>query len=204
MYGDRVSFWDSASLRGPDGEGLVVLVHGIAGSAHSWVPLLAGMARRRDRRRIIVPDLLGHGSSAAPWADHSLGGYATGIRDLLAALGHSRATIVGHSFGGGIAAQFASQFPQQCERLVLIDSGGLGREVSRLLRAATLPGAELVLPLIMSRGVAGAVDRVGRLARQFAPGISPSAGEAAQSFASLADPAHRRAFLRHRLRAILR
>ena len=205
MYGDQISFWDSGPVRGagrPGDDDLVVLVHGLAGSAHSWVPLLAELARRRDGRRIIVPDLLGHGSSAAPWADHSLGGYATGIRDLLAALGHTHATIVGHSFGGGIAAQFAFQFPQQCDRLVLIDSGGLGREVSPWLRAATLPGAELVLPLLTHRRVVDAVLRVGRLAGRVAPGISPSAGEAARSFASLADRSHRRAFM-HTTRSVV-
>ncbi|HTF50910.1 MAG TPA: alpha/beta hydrolase [Pseudonocardia sp.] len=202
MYGDRVSFWDSAPLSGGSHEGVVVLVHGIAGSAHSWVPLLAELARRRSRRRVIVPDLLGHGSSSAPWADHSLGGYATGIRDLLAALGHTRATIVGHSFGGGIAAQFAFQFPQHCDRLVLVDSGGLGREVSPLLRAATLPGAELVLPLITDRRVINTVRQGEQLARRLLPGLSPSTWEAARSFASLADPAHRRAFI-HTTRSVV-
>ena len=80
---------------------------------------------------MIAPDLLGHGESAKPRGDYSLGAYASGVRDLLLALGHERATIVGHSLGGGVALQFAYQFPERCERLVLVDSGGLGREVNR-------------------------------------------------------------------------
>src|SRR3954454_14457754 len=148
------------------------------------------MARRRDRHRFVAPDLLGHGSSTAPWADYSLGGYATGLRDLVVSLGYTRATIVGHSLGGGIAQQFAFQFPQHTSRLVLIDSGGLGREVSPALRAATLPGAEWVIPVLAERHLV----RFGRRVLDATRRGSPSASEAGRALASLADPAHRRAF----------
>jgi pimeloyl-ACP methyl ester carboxylesterase len=207
LHDDHVSFWDSGPTHDVDerdGE-LVLLIHGIAGSAHTWSPLLAQMARRRDRRRYIAPDLLGHGSSSAPWADYSLGGYATGLRDLLVSLGYERATIVGHSLGGGVAQQFAFQFPQHTSRLVLIDSGGLGREVSPALRAATLPAAEWVLPVIAGTGVVSAARKIagvaGRLPRQLAR-ISPSSWEAGRAYASLADPVHRRAFV-HTARSVI-
>jgi pimeloyl-ACP methyl ester carboxylesterase len=180
----------------------VVLVHGIAGSAHIWSPLLAELARHRNRTRIIAPDLLRHGSSTAPWADYSLGGYATGIRDLLAVLGHNHATIVGHSLGGGIAAQFAFQFPQHCDRLVLLSSGGLGREVNPLLRAATLPGADWVLPLITNRHLIGTGAKMARATRRLTPELSASTWQAARSFASLTDPVHRHVFL-HTSRSVL-
>src|SRR3954453_15986287 len=124
---------------------LLVLVHGIAGSSDTWNDVIEPLA---ERYTVVAPDLLGHGESAKPGGDYSLGAYASGIRDLLAALGHDRASIVGHSLGGGIARQFASQFPERCERLVLVSSGGLGREVHLLLRAAALPGSEFVLPLL--------------------------------------------------------
>ena len=94
---------------------------------------------------VIAPDLIGHGDSATPRGDYSLGAHAASIRDLLAAIGVDRATIVGHSLGGGVAMQFFYQFPQRTERLVLISSGGLGREVSPLLRGAALPGASALL-----------------------------------------------------------
>ena len=95
---------------------------------------------------MIAPDLLGHGQSEKPRGDYSLGAFASLLRDLLVALGHERATVVGQSLGGGIAMQFAYQFPERCERLVLVGSGGLGEEVSPLLRVLTLPGSEYVLP----------------------------------------------------------
>src|SRR5213079_1219838 len=99
------------------------------------------------------------GRSAKPRGDYSLGAYASGGRDLLGVLGFERGTVVGHSLGGGIALQFAYQFPEYVERLVLIDSGGLGREVSPLLRSAALPGAEQVISLLASEPLlsAGAV-----------------------------------------------
>ncbi|WP_433029504.1 alpha/beta fold hydrolase [Actinomycetospora sp. CA-053990] len=204
LHGDQVAFWDSGPVDGVDerdGE-LVLLIHGIAGSAHTWSPLLAQMARRRDRRRYIAPDLLGHGSSSAPWADYSLGGYATGLRDLLVSLGYERATIVGHSLGGGVAQQFAFQFPQHTSRLVLIDSGGLGREVSPALRAATLPAAEWVLPVIAGTGVVSAARRLAGVAGRFSHRFSPSTWESGRAYASLADPVHRRAFV-HTARSVI-
>ena len=111
---------------------------------------------------MIAPDLLGHGGSAKPRGDYSLGAYASGLRDLLAALGHERATVVGHSMGGGIAMQLAYQFPERVERLALVSSGGLGREVGLPLRAATLPGAEWVLPLLTRRGPREVLELGGR------------------------------------------
>src|SRR3954471_12958479 len=128
------------------GDEVVVFVHGIAGSSTTWDPVMQQLDS--DRFTMIAPDLLGHGESAKPRGDYSLGAYASGIRDLLVVLGHDRATVVGHSLGGGIAMQVAYQFPERTERLVLVDSGGLGQEVSIALRAASLPGSELVLPLL--------------------------------------------------------
>src|SRR5882757_316105 len=127
------------------GEGpAVVFVHGLAGSSSTWNEVLPALA---DRYTVLAPDLLGHGESAKPRGDYSLGAYASGVRDLLTALGHDTATIVGHSLGGGVAMQFAYQFPERCDRLVLVSSGGLGRVVPPPLRAAALPGSGIVLPL---------------------------------------------------------
>ena len=122
-----------------------MLIHGITSSSRTWRSVMHGLA---ERHTVVAPDLLGHGRSGKPRGDYSLGAYASGVRDLLAVLGISKVTVVGHSLGGGIAMQFAYQFPDRLERLVLVDSGGLGEEVSFVLRAATLPGAEFVLPLL--------------------------------------------------------
>ncbi|MGE5636026.1 MAG: alpha/beta fold hydrolase, partial [Nocardioidaceae bacterium] len=109
------------------GEGpVVVLVHGITSTSATWENVIPYLA---EHFTVIAPDLLGHGESAKPRGDYSLGAYASGIRDLLIALGHARATFVGHSLGGGVAMQLSYQFPERCERLVLVDSGGLGDEV---------------------------------------------------------------------------
>ncbi len=140
LHGHRVFFRSAGS--GP----VVVLVHGITSTSATWANVLPYLA---ERFTVIAPDLMGHGDSAKPRGDYSLGAHASGIRDLLMALGHERATFVGHSLGGGVAMQLAYQFPEHCERLVLVSSGGLGRDITALLRAASLPGAELVLPLLV-------------------------------------------------------
>src|ERR687890_2117193 len=152
LHGHAVRFHRAGS--GP----LVVLLHGIASTADTWAPVAAALA---ERHTVLAPDLLGHGASAKPRGDYSLGAYASGVRDMLAALGHDRVTIVGHSLGGGVAMQFAYQFPERTERLVLVSSGGLGREVSVLLRAAALPGAELVLPFLVPGWLGRAAGGVG-------------------------------------------
>jgi pimeloyl-ACP methyl ester carboxylesterase len=194
LHGHRVSY-RTAGDSGP----VVLLIHGIVGCAEQWdqvMPLLA------ERYRVIAPDLLGHGQSAKPRGDYSLGAYAASVRDLLVALGHRRATVVGHSLGGGIAMQFSYEYPPFAERLVLVSSGGLGREVHLLLRAATLPGSEIVLPLIAHErlhGVGGALGAaLGRLGLQAGTDLA----EMARGYGSLADAGARMAFI-HSLRAVL-
>lgn len=169
----------------------MVLLHGIAGTSATWDAVIPRLAEHYD---VLAPDLLGHGESAKPRGDYSLGAYANALRDLLEALGKNRATLVGHSLGGGIAMQFAYQFLGRCERLVLVDSGGLGREVHPLLRAAALPGAELVLPWLStttSRGVGALVRGMNRLGIRAGPDLD----ETWRSFVSLREPAARRAFI---------
>ncbi|MGO9559263.1 MAG: alpha/beta fold hydrolase, partial [Acidimicrobiales bacterium] len=138
------------------GEGpVILLIHGIAGSSTTWRGVMPALA---EQYTVIAPDLLGHGHSAKPRGDYSLGAYASGIRDLLTVLGKERVTLVGHSLGGGVAMQFAYQFPEWAERLVLVASGGLGKEVSPLLKAVTLPGAEYVLPLLLHARIREVVE----------------------------------------------
>jgi pimeloyl-ACP methyl ester carboxylesterase len=192
LHGQRLSYRTAGS--GP----LLVLIHGIAGTSATWDGVIPWLA---ERYTIIAPDLLGHGESSKPEGDYSLGAYANGIRDLLEALGHERGTLVGHSLGGGVAMQYAYQFLERCERLVLVSSGGLGRELHPLLRAAALPGAEVVLPWL---SVAGERS-VGKLVRLLGGmGVRASADleETWRSFVSLADPGARRAFV-HTVRGII-
>ena len=178
----------------------ILLVHGITSSLRTWrkvFPLLA------ERHTVIAPDLLGHGASAKPRGDYSLGSFASGLRDILIALEVPTATVVGHSMGGGIAMQLAYQFPERVERLVLVNSGGLGREVSLLLRAATLPGAELVLPVLFANPALRPAGWV--LGRTLGALGLRSAGDVegiAHGVASLRRAEARRAFL-HTARSIM-
>jgi pimeloyl-ACP methyl ester carboxylesterase len=193
LHGHRVRF-----RRAGDGPTLA-LIHGITGTWRHWervIPILA------EDHTVIAPDLLGHGESAKPRGDYSLGAFASGIRDLLAALGHERATVVGHSLGGGIAMQFAYQFPERTERLVLVSSGGLGEDVSVLLRAATLPGSELVLPVLTRDALRDAVRWTSGALRRVGLGPSADLGEVLRGFDSLHDPETREAFL-ETLRAVV-
>jgi pimeloyl-ACP methyl ester carboxylesterase len=135
---------DVCYRRGGNGP-VLLLLHGIAGSSRTWIP---AMTLLQHDYTVLAPDFLGHGKSAKPPGDYSLGSHASGMRDLLGLLDIERATVVGQSFGGGVAMQFAYQFPELCERLVLVDSGGLGREVNWILRLCTLPAAEYVMPIL--------------------------------------------------------
>jgi pimeloyl-ACP methyl ester carboxylesterase len=196
VHGNLVRYDEAgADSGGP----VVVLVHGIASRAAQWHRVMADLG---ESCHVIAPDLLGHGESAKPRGDYSLGAHACGIRDLLAALGHDRVTLVGHSLGGGIAMQFTYQFPERVERLALVSSGGLGHEVSAWLRAASLPGSELVLPVIASSYVRRAGAAVGRLIGKTPVALPPGLIEVMVSFGSLGDPATRSAFI-HTARSVL-
>jgi len=170
----------------------LLLIHGITSSSRTWKSV---MPRLAERYTVIAPDLLGHGRSAKPHGDYSLGAYASGIRDLLVTLDVPKATVVGHSLGGGIAMQFAYQFPDRISRLVLVDTGGIAREVNPALRAAALPGAEYVLPFLFSPTLHDAGLKV----RNFLAGIglrgSADVEGVAEGFASLTEADARRAFL---------
>jgi pimeloyl-ACP methyl ester carboxylesterase len=175
------------------GEGpLLVLLHGMAGSSATWrhvMPLLA-----RDFT-VVAPDMLGHGRSAKPRADYSLGAYASGIRDLLMALGHERATFAGQSFGGGVAMQLAYQYPEICERLILVGSGGLGIEVNPILRALSIPGASYALPIGCRPIFRDMGGKLGAWLHRRGKRPSAAAVEIWRSYASLADADTRKAFV---------
>lgn len=188
LHGRRVHYLTA----GDDGPVLLFL-HGLGGSSATWTPVLQ---RLGGVARVIAPDLLGHGGSAAPDSgDYSPAGHATWLRDLLNALGLDRVTVVGHSFGGGVAMQFAYQYPERVQRLVLVASGGLGPEVSVALRAACLPGSAAVVRLL----AAAAPSRLGAVARRVALGLGVAdesvLNAVADGLASLADPGARQAFL---------
>ena len=193
IHDQRITYRTAGS--GP----VVLLIHGMAGSATTWRQAMPGLA---ERFTVVAPDLIGHGRSDKPQGDYSLGAFACTLRDLLVALGHERATVVGQSLGGGVALQFSYQYPERTERLALVGSGGLGQEVNPILRFLSLPGAENVLRLACSGPVRGALASVGQGATRVGLHPAPVVTELWRSYASLGDDATRHAFFRT-LRAVV-
>ncbi len=185
VHGRSVSYLEAGD--GP----LLLLVHGMAGTARNWGAVIEPLALHST---VVAPDFPGHGESEPGGGDYSLGSLASGLRDLMVALGHDRATLVGHSLGGGVALQFAYQFPELVERLVLVSSGGLGPEVGMVLRAAALPGADLFLRATAAPGATAASWITGALGKV---GLRPNAdlAEVGRAYATLADADRRKAFL---------
>lgn len=197
IHGHRVAY----RVAGDPSLPVLLLIHGITSSSATWDPVIPALS---EHAHVLAPDLYGHGNSEVPHADYSLGGFATQIRDLMDTLGHERATIVGHSLGGGVALQFAYQYSECCERLVLVDSGGFGREVSKALRAGTMPGVELILPLIANRHVRNAGMAASRVLSRMPvkPHPRPSTVEVARGYSTLAESPTRAAFV-HTLRSVV-
>lgn len=187
LNGEQIAYKIAGS--GP----LLLLIHGMAGSLETWRHVMPALAKRFT---VLAPDLLGQGQSDKPRGDYSLGAQACMLRDLLEALGYERATIIGQSLGGGIAMQFTYQFPERCERLVLVNSGGLGREVTLYLRLLSVPGFEYVFPLFCSAGLRSAGNRIASWLTSAGVRHSPFSEEVWRSYASLADAENRRAFFR--------
>jgi pimeloyl-ACP methyl ester carboxylesterase len=193
LHGRRVIYRVAGS--GPP----VVLIHGMLNSSSHWQAVAQSLA---GDHTVVAPDLIGHGDSAAPRGDYSLGAHAASIRDLLAAIGMDSASIVGHSLGGGVAMQFFYQFPQRVERLVLISSGGLGREVSPVLRTAALPGMSALLSLTIHPRLLGGLRRAGTRLRDRGVGAGVYLEAIARALRPLENAEARQAFL-HTLRSVI-
>ena len=192
IHGHRIGY-----RSGGDGP-VLLLLHGIAGSSRTWIP---AMELLQGHYTVLAPDFVGHGHSDKPAGDYSLGSFANWMRDFLDVLDVERATVVGQSFGGGVAMQFAYQFPDRCERLVLVDAGGLGREVNWALRLVTLPAAEYVLPVVFPAFIRGWGDAVARLTERVGIRNVPAV-EVWRSYRSLTESEHRRAFV-HTMRSVI-
>nr|WP_245960061.1 alpha/beta hydrolase [Prauserella flavalba] len=176
--------------RGP----AVLFIHGIGDDSATWLEVLASLA---GEFTVIAPDLLGHGGSDKPRADYSVAAYACGMRDLLATLDVERVSVVGHSLGGGVAMQFAYQFPELCERLVLVSSGGVARQVHPLLRLAAAPGAGVVIPLAGTAPVQAVLRGVRALAGVTGGlGLGDDLGYVLSRYTRLTESPNRQAFLR--------
>ena len=185
VHGHPINFIEAGS--GP----VLLLIHGMAGTCANWEAVIEPLAINHT---VIAPDFPGHGASAPGGGDYSLGSLASGLRDLMLTLGHERATLIGHSLGGGVALQFTYQFPEMVERLALVSSGGLGPDVSPILRAAALPDAELFIS-----ATAGVGSRIGSVVGRGLGllGLRPSTdlAEVTRGYATLTDSERRKAFV---------
>ncbi len=175
----------------------VLLLHGVGMDHKSWLSVIELLA---PNFTVIAPDLLGHGLSDKPRADYSIAGYANAMRDLLSVLGIGSVTAVGHSLGGGVAMQFAYQYPQMAQRLVLVAAGGWGRSVNPLIRFFTLPYSGVALRVLgldpVRKPLIGAIKLVGSLGLP----LTEDLPTLAEVYDDMADPDAQRAFL-HVLRA---
>lgn len=184
---------------------VLLLIHGIGDNSETWNDIVPHLAQNYT---VIAPDLLGHGKSDKPRADYSVAAYANGMRDLLSVLGIDRVTVVGHSLGGGVAMQFAYQFPHMVDRLVLVSAGGVTRDVHPILRLASIPLASDVVKVLRVPGAMTmmklAGDLVGKLNRSpFRPGaMLHDTPDLVRVLSGLPDPTAHEAYLRT-LRAVV-
>lgn len=194
-HGHHLSYRESGV---GEGRQTILLIHGMAGSSRTWRAMIP---RLEKRYHVIAPDLPGHGESSLNFDDYSLGAMASALRDLLVAKDVSRCTVIGQSLGGGVAMQFVYQYPEYCERIALIGSGGLGKEVNLVLRMLAVPGAELML----AGAAAPVFVNAGDAMRRFLAGKGVRAEAMAESWAayeSLGEPGHRKTFFKT-LRAVV-
>ena len=114
----------------------VILIHGLGASADIWMYNVEALARQH---RVYVPDLIGFGRSDKPGPSFSPFDYTSFLDDFMNLLKIERVSLMGQSLGGGIALHYALQFPQKMNKLVLVGSAGLGKEVIWTLRLMSLP-----------------------------------------------------------------
>ncbi|MGO9027312.1 MAG: alpha/beta fold hydrolase [Acidimicrobiales bacterium] len=171
----------------------LLMIHGIGDSSATWRTVMPDLARDHT---VIAPDLLGHGASDKPRGDYSVAGYANAMRDLLTVLDIDQVTVIGHSLGGGVAAQFAYEYPDRFERLVLVSTGGVSRTVSPLLRLAAAPGVDLLMPVLSASPMRTGGRIVGEVLRFFGAGLGIDIEEILRVFGSLPDSESRQAIVR--------
>jgi pimeloyl-ACP methyl ester carboxylesterase len=171
----------------------LVMLHGVGSSAAGWdVP-----ARTLSERGIpvISIDMPGHGASAKGPGDYSLGSMASSVRDLLDHLGIDSAVIVGHSLGGGVALQFHYQYPRYVAGLILVASGGLGRDTNLILRLFAMPGSGVVLGAGLNQQTMAMLESVRSKVRRWGrrPNFFPD--QVMDRIDRLSDPVERHSFL---------
>jgi pimeloyl-ACP methyl ester carboxylesterase len=131
VNGINTRYWQM----GNDGS-TIILLHGGNGSIEFWLYNIATLAQYHQ---VYAVDMVGSGKSGTPDASYSLGYQAKFLHSFMSALEIDVATLIGNSMGGGVALEFTRLYPDRVDRLVLVDSMGLGKEISLGIRLITLP-----------------------------------------------------------------
>ncbi|MBW4513244.1 MAG: alpha/beta fold hydrolase [Scytonematopsis contorta HA4267-MV1] len=134
-----------------DSGSIVILLHGGGGYIELWKHNILELAKHH---RVYAFDMVGAGRSDKPNAEYTFDFMTQFTRDFMAALNIPRASLIGTSAGGGVALTFALKFPELLDKLIVVSSAGLGKEVSLLLRLPTLPVLDKLLSSVSRSGLA--------------------------------------------------
>lgn len=119
-----------------DDQPVVFLLHGLGAQSETWYRTIRVLA---EQHLVIAPDLWGDGESDGPRFLKRFEPIVVALDALMQSLGINQAVVVGHSMGGLVAGRFALDHPDRVAKLVLVDAGGIGREMSWLLKLASIP-----------------------------------------------------------------
>ncbi len=113
----------------------LVLVHGLGASAEIWNDNIQPLARTH---RVYVPDLIGFGQTDKPDINYSPFDFLVFLHDFISALSLEKTSLAGLSLGGGIVLLYTLEYQGKVDKLVLVDSAGLGREIALPLRLGSI------------------------------------------------------------------
>lgn len=142
----NVRYW----VQGSQGS-TVILIHGIGAAVDSWAFNINVLAKKH---RVYAMDLVGFGLSDKPVVEYSLPFFSKFISDFMEKQNIDRANLVGWSFGGGFILQFAIDFPDKLDKLILSSSIGFGKEIHLMFRMSSIPLIGKLLSRPSRKGIA--------------------------------------------------
>ena len=144
VFGQKIVYYEAG--QGPN----VILIHGLGADASSWMMNIAALS---EKHHVLALDQIGFGQSSKPLVDYKIGTFVDFLQEFMRVLNIPKASLVGNSLGGWIAADFAARYPAMVEKLVLVDAAGVKQEgelkLAIDLNPATLEGTRQVLEYIV-------------------------------------------------------
>lgn len=148
VFGQHIHYVEAGA--GPT----LILIHGLAGSIQHWQSVIAPLAQHYH---VVALDQIGFGRSDKPLIDYRAETFVDFLDEFMRVEHLAKATLVGSSLGGWVAALMAIEHPEKVDRLVLVDSGGmagltdyLGPKLITALRQSTLNDARVLNPLVFA------------------------------------------------------